>query len=104
METKSAYLALKLKNEIIFCIIHFHEVQPLCNAFAMDKIVGACVGIENYVLLSRERETKLHSLLLRHSLFNLLLQFFLSSRVHISFIARASLQTYTHTSLGAFIL
>lgn len=62
-------------------------------------LLCACVGRANYTpLLSNERKTKLLYLPLRHLLSNLLLQLFLSSQIHVSFIVKASFQMPTHTS------
>lgn len=44
METKSASLAVTLKDDIIFCIIYFHQIHPLCNALPIDKIMEAVLG------------------------------------------------------------
>lgn len=62
METKSGSLAVNPKDDIIFCIIYFHQIHLLCNALPIDKITGGCVGIANCALLfSKERKTKLLS-------------------------------------------
>lgn len=51
METK----AIKLKNYIIFCFIHFHQVHFLCNTFAVDGVIGGCAEVANYALLLARR-------------------------------------------------
>lgn len=62
METNSALLAVNLEDDIIFCIIYFHQIHPLCNTRPVDKIIGGCVEIANCALLfCKERETKLLS-------------------------------------------